>query len=169
MILVTVGNGLRPFTRMLEAAERAIADARVDDDVLFQTGHATFEPRRGRRIPFLSHAEFERVIRAARVVVTHAGVGTVLTCVHAGKKPLLVPRLKRHGEIVDDHQVQICEELDRRGVAIYVRDLDRLADLLDRWDEPLAERHAAVPEVSRHIADYLRRLAARNNRADPCT
>jgi UDP-N-acetylglucosamine--N-acetylmuramyl-(pentapeptide) pyrophosphoryl-undecaprenol N-acetylglucosamine transferase len=52
----------------------------------------------------------------------------------AGRAPILVPRERQHGEHVDDHQRQIAEELDRRGLAIHasaeslsMEDLDRAA------------------------------------------
>ena len=52
------------------------------------------------------------------MVISHAGVGAAVTAIEAGKCPVLVPRLSRHGEHIDDHQTQIADELTRRGLAI---------------------------------------------------
>jgi hypothetical protein len=63
-------------------------------------------------------AELRAAFREADAVVTHAGVGAALEALEAGRRPLLVPRLARHGEHVDDHQLQVAGELERRGLAV---------------------------------------------------
>ena len=50
-------------------------------------------------------------------MIAHAGTGSALAVLEAGKAPVLVPRERLHGEHVDDHQRQIGEELARRGLA----------------------------------------------------
>jgi UDP-N-acetylglucosamine--N-acetylmuramyl-(pentapeptide) pyrophosphoryl-undecaprenol N-acetylglucosamine transferase len=62
-------------------------------------------------------SDFEQLARTADVVVTHAGVGTLLQLLEWGIFPLVVPRLRRRGEHVDDHQCQIGELLAAEGVA----------------------------------------------------
>jgi UDP-N-acetylglucosamine transferase subunit ALG13 len=68
----------------------------------------------------LTVEEMERNIMDADVVVSHAGVGIALSVLRLGKIPVLVPRLAAHQEHVDDHQMQIVKELDRRGLAVIV-------------------------------------------------
>ena len=53
-------------------------------------------------------------VRRARVVVSHAGVGSVLTALANGKRPVVVPRLHRFGEAVDDHQLPFAPQARRR-------------------------------------------------------
>jgi UDP-N-acetylglucosamine transferase subunit ALG13 len=65
-------------------------------------------------------------MRSADVVVAHAGVGTAITALSAGKCPVLLPRRKRHGEHVDDHQVDIARALGSRGLAV-VADADEVS------------------------------------------
>ena len=71
-------------------------------------------------------AELEAAIAKADLVVAHSGTGSALTAFDAGKCPILVPRLARFGEHVDDHQLQIAAELHQRGLALNcpVDDLD---------------------------------------------
>lgn len=70
--------------------------------------------------------ELTAAMREADVVVAHAGVGTALAAFEVGKCPLLVPRRFAKGEHVDDHQIQVCEDLVGRGLAVSV-DADRLS------------------------------------------
>jgi UDP-N-acetylglucosamine--N-acetylmuramyl-(pentapeptide) pyrophosphoryl-undecaprenol N-acetylglucosamine transferase len=81
-------------------------------------------------------------MREADVVVAHAGVGTALAALEAGKCPVLVPRRLAHGEHVDDHQTQIALELARRGLSVSVE-----ADALTR-DDLLAAAGRAVTTLS---------------------
>jgi UDP-N-acetylglucosamine transferase subunit ALG13 len=71
-------------------------------------------------------------ISEADLVVAHAGVGSALEALSAGRCPVLVPRRKAFGEHVDDHQSDIAAELAGRGLCI-AREADELseADLLD--------------------------------------
>ncbi|QEO10262.1 glycosyltransferase [Protaetiibacter larvae] len=63
------------------------------------------------------HAELAQAVAEADVVIAHAGVGAAVTAIEAGKHPILVPRLARFKEHIDDHQTQIADELTRRGLA----------------------------------------------------
>jgi UDP-N-acetylglucosamine transferase subunit ALG13 len=113
-------------------------------EVLWQTGSTRFA-----RLPPGARAELpadelEAAMRAADVVVTHAGVGSALSALEAGRRPLLVPRRADRGEHVDDHQEQVAAELEGRGLAI-VREADDLTadDLLAAADG--AARPVASP------------------------
>lgn len=98
---------------------RALAPLLAGCEVLWQTGRqdvTRFGIQDGRAS--VPHAELAAAIAEADVVVSHAGVGAAVTAIEAGKCPVLVPRLAKHKEHIDDHQIQIAEELDRRGLAI---------------------------------------------------
>jgi UDP-N-acetylglucosamine--N-acetylmuramyl-(pentapeptide) pyrophosphoryl-undecaprenol N-acetylglucosamine transferase len=74
----------------------------------------------------LSAGALAEAIAAADVVIAHAGCGSSLDAMKAGKMPLLVPRRSARGENVDDHQVQLAAELQRRGLAV-VREVGALS------------------------------------------
>lgn len=116
MIFVTLGTHEQPFDRALDLV---IALARRDS-VLVQ--HGATRPRPGLSgvewSEYLDWAPLTARMRDADVVVTHAGVGSAVTAIRAGKKPVLVPRLARYGEHVDDHQLQLAERLAEFGLAL---------------------------------------------------
>ncbi|MFC9918990.1 glycosyltransferase [Agromyces binzhouensis] len=74
----------------------------------------------------VSASEFEARARNADVVITHAGVGTLISLFEMGVYPLAVVRRKARGEHVDDHQAQIAKLVDELGIASTseVEDLD---------------------------------------------
>ncbi|QAY74681.1 glycosyltransferase family 28 [Agromyces protaetiae] len=122
--VVTVGTQEGyPFERMLLAVKPLVADF---DEVLWQTGDADVSRLGIDGVASLPHDDLAHAIEHADVVISHAGVGSALTALRAGKHPILVPREAAHGEHVDDHQVQIARELERRGLAT-LRAVDRLA------------------------------------------
>jgi UDP-N-acetylglucosamine transferase subunit ALG13 len=65
-------------------------------------------------------------------VVTHAGVGSVLGALEAGHTPIIVPRLARLGEHVDDHQSDFARALEARGEVVVLWEGDGLPDALRR-------------------------------------
>jgi UDP-N-acetylglucosamine transferase subunit ALG13 len=62
--------------------------------------------------------ELGAMMADADVVVAHAGIGSALMAFEAGKVPILVPRMKKYGEHVDDHQIQIAQQFAGRGIAV---------------------------------------------------
>lgn len=86
--------------------------------------------------------ELEAATAAADVVISHAGVGSALTALRCGKRPILVPREAWRGEHVDDHQIQIATELADRDLA-----LSRTPDSLSPDDLDEARRgRVVIPE-----------------------
>lgn len=122
--VVTVGTQEGyDFDRLLDAVVPLLADA---DEVLWQTGSqdvARWGITGRERVP---HSELNDAVREADVVIAHSGTGSAITAFENGKFPILVPRLAEHGEHIDDHQVQIAGEMQRRGLAY-----SRTPDVLD--------------------------------------
>jgi UDP-N-acetylglucosamine transferase subunit ALG13 len=80
----------------------------------------------------LPNAELAAAITAADAVVSHSGIGSAIAVLESGRCPLLVPRERRFGEHVDDHQRQIADELSARGLAV-AKPVHRLG-----WSDVLA-------------------------------
>jgi UDP-N-acetylglucosamine transferase subunit ALG13 len=116
---VTVGNATDGFRRLLDAVERLAGQGGLPAPIVVQSGHnPAFVSRHGAVRPFLPMDEFEEHVRRARLVISHAGAGTVLHALAAGRTPVLMPRRARYGELVDDHQAEFVEHLARLGRVI---------------------------------------------------
>ncbi len=123
MILVTVGTLHFPFERLL----RAVDALPGNEEVLVQSRAPGTRPARARCVEELPYDELVAEIRRARVVVCHAGVGSVLTSLQNGRRPIVVPRLGRYGEAVDDHQLEFGRRLAEAGLVTLVEDTAELA------------------------------------------
>jgi UDP-N-acetylglucosamine transferase subunit ALG13 len=94
-------------------------------------------------------------MRRARAVVTHAGVGSVMTALLAQKRPIVVPRLRRHGEAVDDHQLGFARRLDEGGLAVLVEDLGRLAEAVEGPAREVEATLGPDPRLVNELRDFL--------------
>jgi UDP-N-acetylglucosamine--N-acetylmuramyl-(pentapeptide) pyrophosphoryl-undecaprenol N-acetylglucosamine transferase len=115
-VVVTLGTHERfTFPRLLG---RLVEILPPTMEVLWQVGATTVErmPAGARRqVPI---AELRQAMREADVVVSHAGVGSALAAMQAGRRALYVPRRRAHGEHVDDHQVEMARELQGRNLVV---------------------------------------------------
>jgi UDP-N-acetylglucosamine transferase subunit ALG13 len=124
VIFVTVGTHHQPLGRLIEALGDLPAD-----QLMVQYGHSP-SPAPGtvhEAVPFLAYDELVAHMDAADVVITHAGVGSVLTAMRMGHTPLVVARRKQFGEHVDDHQVELTRVLEQTGRVVAVWEMNRLA------------------------------------------
>jgi UDP-N-acetylglucosamine transferase subunit ALG13 len=65
---------------------------RIDEAVIMQIGETTYKPKNARYFRFTSNEEIDRLYEDTRVVVCHAGVGSILTTLEHGKPVIAVPR-----------------------------------------------------------------------------
>jgi UDP-N-acetylglucosamine transferase subunit ALG13 len=105
VIFVTLGTHHQPFPRLIEALSGL-----PREELVVQHGHSP-APDAHEAVDFLDFGSMLERVREASVVVTHAGVGSILLARREGHVPVVVPRLHRLGEHVDDHQVELTEAL----------------------------------------------------------
>jgi UDP-N-acetylglucosamine transferase subunit ALG13 len=123
MILVTVGTHEQPFDRLVAAA----AALGGDEDLVVQYGTSTLPHGRGQWVDFTSFDELAEYASQARVVVCHAGVGSIVLARRYGHRPIIMPRRPFHGEHVDEHQTELSRRLERAGIVTVVEDAEALA------------------------------------------
>jgi UDP-N-acetylglucosamine--N-acetylmuramyl-(pentapeptide) pyrophosphoryl-undecaprenol N-acetylglucosamine transferase len=113
---VTLGTHEQPFERALDMVE-PLAE---QEEVIVQHGNTPPRPVRAgmRWFDFVDYDELERLTKTASAVICHAGVGSIMTVLAAGKTPVVIPRRRALGEHVDDHQLQIAEELEAQCLVV---------------------------------------------------
>jgi UDP-N-acetylglucosamine transferase subunit ALG13 len=158
LILLTLGTHEQPFERAIDL----VVHAARGEELVVQHGHTP--PRAGVEnstwLPFLEYEELTRLVARADTVVSHAGAGTILTALRLGKVPVVIPRLRRHGEHVDDHQLQITRELSSKEFVV---------ECLDEYQLASALRHGHEREVSElgRGSDRLRESVVAATRSRP--
>lgn len=154
MIFVTVGAQM-PFDRMVRAVDDW-ARARGRGDVLAQIGTADYVPSYVPYTRFLEPPDFARTYQDAKVIVAHAGTGSILQALELGKPILVMPRRAAMRETRNDHQVATAERFQALGIPV-AWDEKELGEQLDRIDRLVVERTVG-PYASRELIGALRRF-----------
>lgn len=126
-VVVTVGAATQyPFRRLFEhlvpllAPEGELAQVTgLPVEVLWQTADTPVNDLPIHATPALPAAELGAALSKADIVISHAGTGSALAALNAGRYPILAVRDPSRGEQVDDHQHQLATELARRGLAMH--------------------------------------------------
>ena len=122
---VSLGNALQPFARLLEGIDRLAAQ--LPQPVIVQHGHTPFRDGACQLVPFLGMNEFIGHIHNADLLIMHAGAGSIMHAVEAGKIPVVMPRRAAFGEHVNDHQVEFAQALAEAGKVVIANTPDDLA------------------------------------------
>lgn len=146
MIFATCGTSDFPFNRMMMALSALPAE-----DLCIQHGPAA-PPPCARADAYMPFSDITAQMALADVVVTHAGVGSILSAVRAGHTPIVFPRLKRHGESVDDHQAELADELSQRDTVIVVRTSAELTDAVLSSARPTTR---VAPDPTQPLVDAV--------------
>ncbi|HEV7460886.1 MAG TPA: glycosyltransferase [Solirubrobacteraceae bacterium] len=146
MIFVTVGSIHYPFARLVDAA------AKLDGEVVIQHGPAAAPRGVSRAVDFLPFDEVADYMRRAEVIVTHAGVGSIVLAAQNGHVPVVMPRLRRFGETVDDHQVPLVELLAAHGTVVPALEPAEVAGAVGH----VPERAAPQPPAERSLHHEVR-------------
>lgn len=124
MIFATTGAQL-PFDRLVKMLDD-IAPT-IDEKIVAQFIQSTYRPRNLDVTGFVSPADFGKYVADARIVVAHAGMGSIISALELGKPVVVLPRLASMGEHRNDHQVATAERLTELGYVFYAHDYDELS------------------------------------------
>lgn len=143
LIVVTIGTK-GPFPRLLRALE-GYRDAHPGERIWVQHGDSPL-PTGMEGVPLTPRDDLLARMKQADVVVSHAGCGALLDAISLGHAPVVVPRLARHGEHVNDHQLELLEALAAAGRIVPCVEEDGLAGAVQ---EARGRRGAATGGSSR--------------------
>lgn len=154
MIFVTVGNPHNPSMRTLQAVEDLAAQGFFGDEpVVTQSGNnPDFKPVHCKAVPFMDMETFSKHVREARIVICHAGAGSLSHVINTGKTPVVVPRRLKYGEHIDDHQMELLQAFAARELLVPAYEVSEL---------PAAIREAAArPPLKVDLGEKGRRMVA---------
>ncbi|MFT4288905.1 glycosyltransferase [Nocardioides sp.] len=128
-LFVTYGTDHHRFGRLGSWLEDWLAD-HPEVTCLAQEGYST-PPAGSIPVGIVSREELLDMMRTSWAVVGQGGPGTVLDAAVVGKLPIVVPRLARYDEVVDDHQVAFCRRMAADGRALLAESPEALRGCLD--------------------------------------
>lgn len=132
MIFVTVGTDL-PFDRMMRVIDEW-ARENQRRDVFAQIGEGGWEPEFIEFSHFLQPPDFKRRFNDASLIISHAGMGTILSALLYSKPILVMPKRAASGEHRSEHQVATAKRMRELGLVHVAGDEIELRDTLDHLD-----------------------------------
>lgn len=157
MIFVSVGSRY-PFDRLISAVD-GWAENNPDADVFVQCGESKLSISNCRFSKFLTAPEFKKAVMRCSLVISHAGMGNIITALEFNKPIVVVPRLPSYGEVVNDHQVSTVRSLEGRSGILVLEDVANIDFMIKKGlsfgSEKLAKLNGASPELIEGIRSFI--------------
>ncbi|MBF0244238.1 MAG: hypothetical protein HQL31_03045 [Planctomycetes bacterium] len=161
MILVTVGAQL-PFDRLIRAVDRWAGDHQVKD-IFAQIGQSDYIPQNMPYAKFLDYDQFHEKISQCTLLISHAGMGSIITAMELGKPVLMMPRRADLGEHRNDHQLATSASMKERGRLEVAMDEEELYQRLCHPGE-LHSSASLAPCASGALIKALREFVERGSK-----
>lgn len=127
-VVISLGSEKFPFPRAMRSCAAALDS---DSDAIWQLGHTQPDPGLpGSVHQWLPFTELAESVAKADTVVCHAGVGSILMAMRAGRCPVVIPRYAGQHEHIDEHQIDLAERLEGRHLALVARPGQSIAPLI---------------------------------------
>jgi len=114
MIFLPVGTQFG-FDRLVQAVDDAIAGKVIQDEVFAQIGPGKYKPASMKYVINLGKEEFDNIFNSCDAIISHAGMGNIALAMKNQKPLLVLPRLKKYGEVVNNHQVDTARKFEELG------------------------------------------------------
>lgn len=154
MIFVVTGTQL-PFDRLIRMLDEIAPQ--LDEDIVAQVNGSGYLPRHINTIDLLPPDEFDRLFSSARLIVAHAGIGTIITAMQQQKPVIIFPRIAALGEHRNEHQLATAEKMKEAGWVYVANTKEELSELLQTPDlHPLCTIGSSASEsLVESITDFI--------------
>lgn len=132
MIFVALGTQDKDFSRLLKAIDNEIERGTIKEKVIVQAGYTKYESKNMEMFDLIPTDEFNELIEKSSLVITHGGVGNILSAIKKGKPVIAAARLKKFKEHTNDHQRQIIDEFTKQGYILELRDFNKLGKMIEK-------------------------------------
>ena len=154
MIFLTVGTQF-PFDRLVKAVDDVTSEDGFEEEIFAQIGQSSYLPHNFRFTRYIGKEQFDEFMKTASGVISHAGMGTMTMALECEKPILVMPRLKKYGEVVNDHQVAIAKRFEKLGHILVAYDVEDLPDRMRKLKNFVPRKRKASPHT---VANRIRRF-----------
>ena len=126
MIFVSLGTQDKPFNRIIDYVISLKENLKElqGEKIIIQLGQTKLLKSENERIEKLENIiiydmlkpeKMKDIIKDSDIIITHAGVGTIMECLEMYKEIIVVPRKVENLEHVNNHQEEIAFEMEKKG------------------------------------------------------
>ncbi len=155
LILVIVGL-VYGFERLVKQMDEIAG--RIEEEIIIQIGRTSYRPKNAKFFRFVSKEEINKLYDNSRVVVCHAGVGSILTALDHGKPVIAIARRKKYGEHYDDHQLDIARAMEKEGWISVIYDEKDLEETLKKINSSPGIKFGSKNTLVKKLREYINGL-----------
>ena len=156
MTLVLLGTQNNSFHRLLEEVQKNIDNGNIKDEVIVQKGYTKFESPDMKIYDQVSAEKMKELVNQADLIITHGGVGSIITAIEQGKKVIAVPRLKKYKEHVNDHQLDIINSFNDAGYIIGIQEVSELPKALEMAKKFIPQKYVQnTGKILQIVSDFI--------------
>jgi len=152
-IFVVVGTQ-EPFDRMVKTIDKWAA-GNSSANIFGQISRAAHIPESFETTSFISPELFDVKFREADLIVSHAGMGTIISALQHSKPIIVMPRLAEFHEHRNDHQLATARSFGKLG---FVKDVYSENELIEALNK--ADSMKAAPAIgsgaSKELTGFLK-------------
>ena len=150
MIFVTIGTQA-PFDRFIKIIDEVAPQ--INEEIIAQVYKCGFTPKNIKTVDFLAPDEFNNLFDKADLIISHAGMGTILSALQKHKPIIIFPRIAALGEHRNEHQLATAEKFKELGSVYVAMNEQELKELMLRKD--LVPLHEIGAEASSSLIQSL--------------
>jgi UDP-N-acetylglucosamine transferase subunit ALG13 len=159
MIFVTIGTQ-EPFDRMIKAIDDILPSLN-NVEVVAQVAKSNYKAKNFKSYEFLSPKEYEKLIDESELILSHAGMGTIISALVKNKPILVMPRLVKYGEHRNEHQLSTARQFEQLGYINVAYNEEQLIEkLIAQQTIPLKSmfsiNESASAELINSLADFIK-------------
>lgn len=156
MIFVVLGTQKFQLNRLLKTLDQYVEEGKLREEIIAQIGYSDYLPKRYQYVDFLDKKDFDKTIEKADVVISHSGVGSIITAINANKPVIVYPRLAKYREHVDDHQLEIAHAFAKKKYVLCCDEEDNLLEKIKQSRTFQFEKYVSQREkIVAIISDFL--------------
>lgn len=156
MIFICVGSRKYQFDRLLKKIDELVNEKKLSEKIFAQIGKSNYIPKHYQYVCYMSPTDFHQKLSDADLIISHGGTGALVNALKLGKKVIAVPRLAKYEEHIDDHQVQICNMLEKMQYLKVVYDMSELHDAIKQVKNlKTVKRYSHPSNIISIIDEYI--------------
>ena len=128
---MTVGTIRHDFSRLLIKIDKLIESKKIKIPVISQIGYSSYIPQNHIHHRFVNRRLHSVLIQNAKKIITHGGSSSIWQSLRSGNPTIIVPRLEKYDEHINDHQLFLSKKMKEYGFCDYTKDFEDLAVLID--------------------------------------
>lgn len=156
MIFVTVGGTSNDFSRLVKKMDEISRN--TEEEVIMQIGETEYKPEHSKYFKFVSKKEIQRHYKEARIIVGHAGMGTIISAYKYDTPIIIVPRREKYDEHFDDHQMEIAKRLEKEGIGKVIYNVGNLKNAIKSAEDKSIREVSDKNQLVMNLRNYLSSL-----------